>query len=237
MKGLSITAIGLRSLNECLDIFHTLKPSLKLDYLELAIGSKCEIDSDYLYIPLVLHDSCLYDRYFRYKLDPLQPKTWSAYTEFIDSNNVLAVSLHPPLKKYCTRKELEAAMNKMQQTFQIPVYLEVMPFAEYWCSSIQTLIDFPLLLDVSHVNIWHRGDEMETKETCMELLDLFSVGAIHLSHNQGKFDTHDLIPHHIWFDDYLQEWNEKYLVTYESLPIDYAAYERLDKCRKFKSGI
>ena len=125
-------------------------------------------------------------------------------------------------------------MVEMQRTFQIPVYLEVMPTAEYWCSSYDTLIDFSLLLDVSHVNIWHRGDEKKTKETCMKLLDLFSVGAIHLSHNQGKSDTHDLIPRHIWFDDYLQEWSEKYLVTYESLPIDYAAYERLDKCRKFK---
>lgn len=33
----------------------------------------------------------------------------------------------------------------------------------------------------------------------------------------------------------LRRWSEKYLVTYESLPIKYAAYERLDKCRKFNS--
>ena len=229
MKGLSITAIGLRSFNKCLDIFHILKPSLQLDYLELAIGSKCEIDRDYQNIPLILHDSCLYDRYFRHRLDLLQPRTWQAYAEFISKHNVLAVSLHPPLKRYCTQKELEVAIVEMQRTFQIPVYLEVMPSAEYWCSSIQTLIDLPLLLDVSHVNIWHQGNEIAVEETCSILLDSFAVGAIHLSHNAGKQDSHDLIPRNVWFNNYLKEWNKRYLLTYESLPIDYATYQRLDK--------
>ena len=237
MKGLSITAIGLRGFDECMDIFHTLKSPLKLDYLELAIGSKCEIDRDYPDIPLVLHDSCLYEDYFRCTLDSLQPRTWKAYAEFISNQNVLAVSLHPPLKRYCSQKELEVALNKMQQTLQVPVYLEVMPSAEYWCSSYQTLVDFPLLLDVSHVNIWHQGNEMKTQETCLTLLNSYSVEAIHLSHNQGKADTHDLIPNNVWFNNYLQKWSDDYLVTYESLPIDYAAYERLDKCRKFELDI
>lgn len=232
MKGLSITAIGLRSFAECLDIFQALKSPLKLDYLELAIGSKCEIDSDYQGIPLILHDSCLSDRYMRYRLNPLQPRTWKVYADFIASHHVLAVSLHPPLKTYCTQKELEMAMKKMQQTLQVPVYLEVMPDSEYWCSSKQDLIDFPLLLDVSHVNIWHQGKETATQETCLDLLDSFTVGAIHLSHNQGKADTHDLIPDSVWFNNYMTEWSDRYFLTYESLPINYAAYERLDKCRK-----
>jgi hypothetical protein len=233
MKGLSITAIGLRSFDECLDIFYTLKSPLKLDYLELAIGSKCEIDRDYPDIPLILHDSCLYDRYFRYKLDPLQPLTWKTYADFTASHQVLAVSLHPPLKSYCSQKELEVAMMKMQKALQVPVYLEIMPSDKYWCSSIQTLIDFPLLLDVSHVNIWYQSNTTATKETCLTLLNSYAVGAIHLSHNAGKADTHDLIPHHVWFNDYLAEWNDNYFVTYESLTTDYAAYERLDKCRRF----
>ena len=232
MKGLSITAIGLRGFDECLDIFHTLKPFLKLDYLELAIGSKCESDRDYQDLPLVLHDSCLYDCYLRYRLNPLQSKTWQVYAQFIHNHNVIAVSLHPPLKKHCTQKELEVALNKMQRALQVPVYLEAMPFAEYWCSSISTLVDFPLLLDVSHVNIWHQGNESASRETCLSLLDSHTVGAIHLSHNQGTADTHDLIPRNVWFDNYLEEWCESYLVTYESLPVDFAIYQRLDKQRK-----
>ncbi len=233
MKGLSITAIGLRSLTECLDIYQTLKSPLKLDYLELAIGSKCEINSDYQSIPLILHDSCLCHRHMRHRLDPLQPRTWKVYSDFISSNNVLALSLHPPLKSYCAQKELEIAMKQMQQSLQVPVYLEVMPNPEYWCSSKQDLIDFPLLLDVSHINIWHQGNETATQENCLTLLDSFTVGAIHLSHNQGQADTHDLIPNNVWFNNYVTEWSDRYFLTYESLPHDYAAYERLDKCRKF----
>ncbi len=229
MKGLSITAIGLRSIEECLQIFHTLKQSLSLDYLELAIGSKCSIDSDYNRLPLILHDSCLYEHHLRLKLDPLQPKTWYPYAKFMENNPVLAVSLHPPLKRYCSQQDLETAMIKMQAVLQVPVYLEVMPSSEYWCSCNLSLLDFPLLLDVSHVNIWHGGNSEATQETCLNLLNSFSVGAIHLSHNQGKADTHDLIPQEIWFNDYLLEWQQKYFLTYESLPIEYGVYQRLDK--------
>lgn len=229
MKGLSITAIGLRKIDECLQIFHTLKQPLDLEYLELAIGSKCDVNLNYDRLPLILHDSCLYEHHLRYKLDPLQPITWYPYAEFIDNHHVLAVSIHPPLKRLCSQQELETAMAKMQATLKVPVYLEIMPSAQYWCSSDRTLVDFPLLLDVSHVNIWHKGNIKATQETCLNLLNSFSVGAIHLSHNQGKVDSHDLIPKEIWFNDYLSEWNQNYYLTYESLPFEYKVYERLDK--------
>lgn len=229
MKGLSITAIGMRSITDCLNIFNTLKNPLELEFLELAIGSNCDINFDYQDIPLVLHDSCLYDHNFRYKLNALQPKTWKPYADFIEHHNVLALSLHPPLKRYCNQQELETALIKMQDILKVPVYLEVMPSSEYWCSSIQTLIDFPLLIDVSHVNIWHQGNLIKTQETCLSLLQSSQVKAIHLSHNAGKADTHDLIPDNVWFQNYIRQWSKKYLVTYESLPINYAAYQRLDR--------
>ncbi|VEP16263.1 conserved hypothetical protein [Hyella patelloides LEGE 07179] len=234
MKGLSITAIGLRSIADCLDIFKTLENSLQLDFLELAIGSNCDVNFNYQNTNLILHDSCLYQGYFRCKLDPFRPKSWYDYAKFIDNNYVIAVSLHPPLRKYCSQKDLEMALVKMQDALKVPVYLEVMPSSEYWCSSFQSLVNFPLLLDVSHVNIWHQGNSIQTKKTCLSLLQSSQVGAIHLSHNAGKADTHDLIPQNIWFQDYIEQWSEDYLVTYESLPIEYAMYERLDKPRKRK---
>ena len=120
----------------------------------------------------------------------------------------------------------------MQNIFRIPVYLEVMPSPEYWCSSIKSIVDFPLLLDVSHVNIWHRGNVLATQETCLFLLNSYEVGAIHLSHNAGKADSHDLIPDCVWFQDYINQWSQNYLVSYESLPVNYAAYQRLDKFNK-----
>ncbi len=233
MLGLSITAIGLRPIDECLAIWQKLRQSMELDFLELAIGSACDRNLDYLDIPLVIHDSCLYEGRMRHRLDIFTPQTWLVYREFISSHDVRAVSLHPPLKKYCSQKELEVAMNKMEHIFKIPVYLEIMPDADYWCSSIETLIDFPLLLDVSHVNIWHRGNLKLTQETCLSLLQSHPIKAIHLSHNQGKRDSHDLIPQSIWFDSLIDEWQKQYLVTYESLPANYGGYERLDKQTAF----
>ena len=48
-------------------------------------------------------------------------------------------------------------------------------------------------------------------------------------HHLGKADTHDLIPQDIWFNDYLEDLQQNYFLTYESLPIEYQIYQRLDK--------
>jgi hypothetical protein len=229
MLGLSITAIGMRSLKQCLEIFQTLQSPLQLQYLELAIGSPCGVEMDYGNIPLILHDSCLYQERMRMRLSPLVPKSWQPYARFIAEHNVRAVSLHPPLQRDCGRSHLETALAQMEKTLQVPVFLEVMPAAEYWCSSRDTLVDYPLLLDVSHVLIWHGGDALQTQETCLSLLKTYPVGAIHLSHNNGQADAHDLIPASVWFRDRLTQWTNQYFVTYESLPTSQAAYKRLDK--------
>lgn len=234
MIGLSITAIGMRPISECLEIFQTIQKPLKLDYLELAIGSYNPVDFDYSSIPLILHDSCLYKEGLRLRLDLLSPKTWQTYAAFIASHDVIALSLHPPLHRECTRQELEKALFQLEKTLQVPVYVEVMPSPEYWCSSLETLIAHSLLLDVSHILIWFRGDRLLTQQTCLSLLSSHQVGEIHLSHNNGLADAHDLIPADIWFSDRIETWSKKYLVTFESLPIEYATYERLDKQRSRK---
>ncbi len=232
MFGLSLTAIGLRPLPECLVIFQQLQRPLNLEFLELAIGCPCPIDGDYLDVPIVLHDHCLYDRGMRCRLDPLRPKSWIPYQSFIQSHDVAAISLHPPLQRTIDRKPLETALHQMQKALGVPVYLEVMPSAEYWCSSVDTLLAVPLLLDVSHVLIWHQGDRQATEATCDRLLTHHEVGAIHLSHNDGTSDRHDLIPADLWFESQLADWSQNYLVTYESLPIAYHPFQRLDKQRK-----
>ncbi len=231
MLGLSLTAIGLRPLPTCLEIFQQLRQPLELEFLELAIGSVCPIDFDYPDVPLVLHDHCLYDRGMRCRLDPLRPKTWNLYKVFIETHSVLAISLHPPLKRLVDWMSLERSLQQMQQALGVPVYLEVMPSPEYWCSSEADLLDFPLLLDVSHLLIWHDGDEDTTRQTCDRLLKNYDVGAIHLSHNDGKFDRHDLIPEQVWFTSHLADWQQHYLVTYESLPIGQQQFERMDRRR------
>ena len=144
------------------------------------------------------------------------------------------MSLHPPRQYECTQNELETALSQLEKIIKIPVYIEVMPSEDYWCSSVETLVNHPLLVDVSHILIWYGGDMELTKQTCLNLLNSNQVGEIHLSHNKGKADTHDLIPLDIWFNDLIHEWKKNYFVTFESLPYDYCEYERLDK-RRYRS--
>ncbi|GAP93779.1 hypothetical protein [Leptolyngbya sp. NIES-2104] len=230
MLGLSITAIGLRPLPDCLTIFDQLRQPLQLDFLELAIGSPCDTDALYPDVPLILHDSCLYRDSFRCRLVLTQPRSWKPYAEFVETHSVAALSVHAPLRKDIDRCQIEDALEALEQTVQVPVFVEVMPSPEYWCSSVDTLVKHPLLLDVSHVLIWHQGDQVETERTCLEMID--RVKAIHLSHNNGRADAHDLIPSEIWFAPYLSDWTKNYFVTYESLPETQADYERLDKRRR-----
>lgn len=237
MLGLSITAIGMRSHAECLEIFEKLRERMKLDYLELAIGSTCSVDFDYSGIPLILHDSCLYKDGVRSRLSLLHQKTWKTYSDFIANHDVRAVSIHPPLQRECTRQELETALSQLEKTLQVPVYVEVMPSSEYWCSSWETLVDRPLLVDVSHVLIWFAGDRELTKQTCLSMLNSKEVGEIHLSHNNGRNDAHDLIPPDVWFTDLIENWNENYFVTFESLSVEHSQYERLDKRKTIKIAV
>jgi hypothetical protein len=232
MLGLSITAIGLRPIDQCLDIFQTLRDPLELQFLELAIGSPCGIEVDYGDIPLILHDACLYRDRIRLRLNPLRPQTWQPYAAFIAEHPVQAVSLHPPLKTDGSRSQLEAGLAHMESVLQVPVFVEIMPSPEYWCSSLDTIVDHPLLVDVSHVLIWQGGDAAQTEATCLSLLQQYPVGALHLSHNNGHADAHDLIPESVWFRDRIANWSTQYFVTYESLPRSQAAFERLDKRRR-----
>jgi len=115
MLGLSITAIGLRPFTECLNIFKQLQEPMQLDFLELAIGSNCSTDFDYSGIPLILHDSCLYQDGLRKRINLLNPKTWDIYAEFAAQNDVRGLSLHSPRRHDCSLKELETALLQLEK--------------------------------------------------------------------------------------------------------------------------
>lgn len=231
MQGLSTTAIGgpRRNTDTSLSIYRELKTALSLEFLELAIGVYAQSE-DVLEVPLVLHDSCLYDDLKRLLLSPLNPEGWKAYRDYIQRNKVLAVSLHPPKLRECSKTELIVALSQMEDYFGVPVLLEVMPSPEWW-HSMDTLLKVPTLLDVSHTNIWCKGDRRETKEITLRLLDGGWIKGIHLSHNEGKSDSHDMVPPNVWWREYLESWSD-YLVTWESLPIEFAQWERTDRNRK-----
>jgi hypothetical protein len=67
----------------------------------------------------------------------------------------------------------------------------------------------PMMLSWVVVNRWHGGDAVATQTTSDRLLQTHAVGAIHLSHNDGQADRHDLIPADIWFADRIPAWRQK----------------------------
>ena len=115
----------------------------------------------------------------------------------------------------------------------ISMDLEIMPSPNYWMSQSTMIRHVPILVDISHINLWAEGDLKKAEEIAYGLLNEYFGTEIHLSHNNGKRDSHDLIPSDIWFNPLIDLWDRlNYYVTYESLPIEFAEYERLDKRRK-----
>ncbi|WP_107666820.1 hypothetical protein [Cyanothece sp. BG0011] len=236
MKGLSVTAIGARPLEECLNIFETLKDPLGLDFLELAVGSRCDLSKIPKDSPLVIHHRCLFDGLYKLPFSLAHPETWEEYRHRLRDRNVKMISIHPPMRKEISFDELKQNRDKLEALLGIPVCLEVMPNDAYWLSEEdfskkhQDIRDIPILLDISHVNIWSKGCSTLVQEWTKRLMP--QAIAIHLSHNNGRRDSHDLIPSNIWFNQYIQDWEAQgVILTYESLPESYGAFERSDKQR------
>ena len=229
MKGLSITAIGQRPIKECIEIYYQLQQPLGLDYLELAIGSNCELSQIPENIPLVIHNRCLYQHGKRLPFSLIQSETWADYRSSLSDRKVLALSIHPPKLHEAFGEQVKVRRQALEQYMGVLVMLEVMPSPAYWLSQ-DNLLDVPLLLDLSHINIWHKGNFKQMEETCKALLP--KAQAIHISHNDGRTDSHDLIPNGIWFERLINSWATTRLVTYESLPQVWHKYERLDKSKR-----
>jgi hypothetical protein len=230
--GLSCTAVGMRPLGDVLGIAETLREPLELSFLELAIGVNCHVDDEYGDWSLVLHDSCLsggpIERPFRYRFDVLEPASWTPYRRFVDRHPVLAVSVHAPLRSRVDARGLVDMVRCCSEVLGVPVMLEVMPEPQRWCSSIHSLVSVPLLVDVSHMHIWSRGRAEETLRLTELVLASNDVAGLHLSHNDGRRDSHELIPEDVWFADHLDDWLPGRLATFESLPTPFRQYERLD---------
>ncbi len=236
MRGLSVTAIGQRELSECLAIYDTLKEKLSLEFLELAVGTRCDLTEIPTEISLVIHHRCLFDGLYKIPFSLAEPDTWKEYQKGLSDRLVRIVSVHPPKRTEISLDDLKRNRDNLESLLGVPVCLEVMPNDSYWLSeedfraTPERISDIPILLDVSHVNIWARGCAAIAKEWTAKLLP--QALAVHLTHNNGRRDSHDLIPSTIWFNDHIDKWESQGLIlTYESLPEGYAKYERLDKQR------
>lgn len=229
MLGLSITAIGQRDFAECLSIYETLKPQLNLDFLELAVGSRCDtryIPDD---MPLIIHHNCLYDNALKIMFKLMDKNTWVDYYQRIKGKNIQLFSIHPPKKKDATLEQVLDYRQELENYLDIPVCLEVMPYKDDWLFADDfvdySLSKIPLLLDISHINIWAKSQEDIVKQWVEKLLPQ-SV-AIHISHNNGFKDSHNIIPSGIWFENYIEMWSNKGLfVTYESVPEQFKQWDR-----------
>jgi hypothetical protein len=222
----------MRPLRDVLDIAATVRIPLELSYLELAIGVTCHVDDSYDDWALVLHDSCLsggpFHRPLRYRFDLLDPATWQPYRKFIVRHHVLAMSAHAPLRSRTNAPDFERMVAQCSESLGVPVMVEVMPEPQRWCSSVDSLAKVPLLLDLSHVHIWSIGNSNETLSLTEQILNQNDVGGLHLSHNDGRRDSHELIPEDVWFANHLDGWLSGRLATFESLPTIFREYERLD---------
>jgi hypothetical protein len=237
MIGLSLTAIGQRTLTECLAIYEQIKGPLSLDYLELAVGTRCDLSLIPTDIPLVLHDRCLYEGAHKLPFSLAAPESWEGYRQCLVGRDVRFLSVHPPRRCDLSLDGIKRHREALELLLGIPVCLEVMPSPHYWlsaedfCDQPDALSELPLLLDISHINIWAMGREAEVRRWFERLLP--QAKAIHLSHNDGRSDSHDLIPAGIWFAELVAQWHAEGLsVTYESLPERFAEYERMDKQRR-----
>jgi hypothetical protein len=236
MIGLSLTAIGQRTLPECLEIYEQLKGPLSLDFLELAVGTRCDLSLIPAAIPLALHDRCLYEGAHKLPFSLAAPETWEGYRQRLAGRDVRLFSVHPPRRSDITLEGIRRHRDALESLLGIPVCLEVMPSPHYWLcaddfrSQPAALSGIPLLLDLSHLNLWARGHEAEVRQWVEQLLP--QASAIHISHNDGHCDSHDLIPAGIWFEESVAQWHADGLsVTYESLPEAFGKYERMDKQR------
>jgi hypothetical protein len=234
MYTLSCTAIGLRPIDECTDIYLNLQHDLNVRGLELAVG--CLVNIEEVFdenLSIYLHDKSLYklDKGIKRRLDFLNPDTHDDIAYFVSRNKVKAISYHGQPKDYMSLKEFDAAIKLLSFNIDRPVWVETMINSNYHYGDFNSIGEHDLLIDISHINLWAKGNHTVTEEMVLSLLNIYGsrVKQIHLSHNNGRSDSHELIPTDIWFKKYLESWSSKYVVTYESLPIEYAEYERLDK--------
>mgnify|MGYP000258088197 CR=1 FL=1 len=241
MLGLSCTAVGMRPIETCVGIYNKLQQELNLEYLELAIGT--HINTNRVFnIPLVIHDRSLYV----IEDNKARRLNYLVYTEdlyilkqFCNNNNVKAISLHgTPKHSVSFVSYFDKKIKQLEKTLNVPVYVETMykdcDWYNYTDLVSETYCKSKLLIDVSHVNIWTKNNKAHTEDIVCALLNKYEVGSIHLSDNNGRRDSHDLVKPNLWFYKYLNEWQDKYLVTWESLPVEYGYYERLDKRSKFE---
>lgn len=241
MIGLSTTAIGGRGFEACLGIYQELKPKLNLEFLELAIGTRATITKVPTNLPIIIHNDWVYSEdQTRLQAKLMDDRHWDAYKAIVNSHQVLAFSWHFPTRSSkLTLAQILRRRVELEQYLERPFSLELMPTAnefgnlQDWQSG--DLAEVPLCVDLSHLNIWAKGNS-ELALTYTEQLRPQAV-SWHVSCNNGYQDQHEVIPEYSWVNQWLKQQSAADLITYEALPIKYAAHQRTDKNLKNKKHV
>ena len=258
MRVLSATACTGRSMDEFLEIYQILKEPLQLSGLELAVGIVFTTDDipkiKQAGIDTVLwHDafwfvdgkkqetypSCIHEYFALHKLfcaEDINVPLWSIHP--YKSHKPQAVWTEELYTQFCQDHwgDLEYVLPRdntedskyywMARDFMI-AFENMLPNTPCY-NNLQAILDsnVPMCIDYSHVNIWCKNNRERTIVEC--LLASRKAVEVHLSSNTGRRDSHDYIPEDEWFLPYLDQLKVHY-ITYESLPVQYKQYGRLDK--------
>ena len=135
--------------------------------------------------------------------------------------NAPAYSLHSGRRRNCTMKELFGNLEAIQQLFDMPVLVEGMyPTRdgpeEYLMSTWKEYTDVMqsglcYAIDLSHLNIVARR-EGERPEWVYSLIAHPNCKEVHVSHNNGRHDSHRPITEQIWENVW---WKEAWLSAIE----------------------
>ena len=112
-------------------------------------------------------------------------------------------SIHPPFKNKV--KDQDFWNNSVNDCIENNIALEIM-YKEYFLGNtneINRILDtnIPIALDVSHLNLM-RVQKLIDSDTINRLLNYSNISEIHVSHNQGYRDSHELMNK----DTYLLDW-------------------------------
>ena len=230
--GLSTTAIGGRPFQEALEIYYKLEEPLGLDFIELGVGVLTEVTE--VNLPYMIHNgnSLSIEGNKPKRFNILKKETWVPYIELGKESNCLGMTIHGIPLSECTEKSFIEACLELQQEFKyfaVETMFEEFHAGSWGYMSLLHNKKINILVDLSHINIWTKGNEQEAYVISSYFVKLSPTNSIHISTNKGKRDSHDMIPEEHIFLDFL--YSGAPYITYEAVPNTFAEYQRLDKKR------
>lgn len=212
------------------EIYKNLKMDLNLFGFELSFHG----DNNELKYSTAGHDNFLRHPDNEKRILKVQdPEDLKLYLDFFKNNYLKLWSIHFPKKSYDINKYFDI-LNTIYDELKIDVCVENgYDLKNHQLSDPDDIYKYlnlnqniKLCLDVSHLKIIFNGDETKIVDCYESFRKDGFITELHISDNDGKRDQHHMIP----TDSYIYSLNlegVKYK-TFESLPIKYKKFNRVD---------